>query len=124
MSIVDWGIVTACALAGWGIVSWLFNVVRQQKAPPIEMHQQAERPATTSSSLSLIELGKRWHEILRVAADADSREIERAYHERLAECDVARFSPTASTEEKQTAETQRARVNQAFEFIRPLRPRQ
>jgi curved DNA-binding protein CbpA len=78
-------------------------------------------PVDSGARVSLAELGKTWHVILGVDAGATSDEIEAAYHARLAECDRTRFSSAASSLEKQSAETQRGRVNEAYEFIRSIK---
>jgi hypothetical protein len=120
VSLTDWTALILCAIGGWAIVSWIFGVVRQQKAPPVEMHVPAANEAP-KRKLSVAELSERWHLILIVPSEAGAAEIERAYHERLAECDRVRFTTTASVEEKRAAEERRVEVTRAFEFIRPQR---
>ena len=120
MSLTDWTVLIVCGIGGWAIVSWIFGLVRQQKAPPIPMHLPAANEAP-KRKLSVAELSERWHLILDVAPEAEAVEIERAYHERLAECDRVRFSSTASVEEKRAAAERRVEVSRAFEFIRPQR---
>jgi hypothetical protein len=81
-------------------------------------------PTPTSSdsgALSLDEVARAWHTILGVSSDASGAEIERAYHAKLADCDRVRFTVDIPEATKRRAEEQRARVSQAFEFIRPLR---
>jgi len=121
MTATDWAVVGVGGLVGWGLVSWLITVIRQQKAPPVEMHPGTLSPETGRVSLSVTELGNSWHAILGVAADASWVEIDAAYHERLAECDRAQLSSTGTASDKQRAEFRRAQVNEAFEFIRPLK---
>jgi hypothetical protein len=72
-------------------------------------------------SLSLAEISSRWSVILRVSESASAQEIEAAYHAGIAECDRIRFSPAESAAAKADAETRRAQITQAFEFIRPLK---
>ena len=108
-----------CGLAGFGVVWWLFSVVRQQKTPPMPMGSSAAR--IEPRRISVAELGSTWHVILGVPAEATSSEIEAAYHARLAECDRIRFSPDETALSKQTAEAARAAVSEAYEFIRQVR---
>ena len=72
--------------------------------------------------LSLDEIGRRWNAILGVPSDASGAVIEQAYHAKLAECDRVRFDSNASAASRRQAEQLRARVSQAYEFIRPSRP--
>jgi len=120
VSLTDGAVLILCAIGGWAIVSWIFAVVRQQKAPPIRMDLPGASDAP-KRKLSLAELSERWHLILNVPPEAGAADIERAYHERLAECDRVRFSSTASVEEKRAAAERRVEVSRAFEFIRPQR---
>src|SRR6266446_266287 len=122
MSSVDWAIAAIGGLVGWGVVSWLFTVIRQQRAPPVQMDQDPRAESHEESRrLSLADVSSTWHTILAVALDAGAEDIERAYHARIAECDRIRFSPTASPEDKKLAESRRAQIDQAFGFIRPLK---
>ncbi len=138
MRIFDWIVVVGAGVVGWLLVSWLFSRTRPQEPPehrPLPAAQRepeaspdapmlrlpAPEAASTSSELSLDEIGRGWYTILGVPSDATAAEIERAYHSKLADCDRMRFSPDASAELKRLSEEQRSRVNQAFEFIRPLR---
>jgi hypothetical protein len=109
----------AAGVAGFGVVWWIFNIVRQQKSPPVEMHQVTTRSG--ARRLSVAELGSTWHVILGVSSEATSAEIEAGYHARLVECDRVRFSPSETTLARENAEATRAQVNEAFEFIRPVR---
>jgi hypothetical protein len=120
VNVNDWVVLALCAVLGWVIVSWIFNLVRQQKSPPIEMQKYAAG-ASVKRTLSFSELAERWHHVLNVPSEAGAAEIERAYHDRLAECGRVRFSATASPDEKRTAEERRDEVNRAFEFIRPAK---
>jgi hypothetical protein len=45
MSTIDWVIVGIAALAGWGIVSAIITVVRQQKRPPVSFDAPSQPPA-------------------------------------------------------------------------------
>jgi hypothetical protein len=67
------------------------------------------------------EMGRAWSSILGIPTDASGAQIEAAYHAKLAECDRVRFDTDASAASRRQAEQQRARVNQAYEFIRPAR---
>jgi hypothetical protein len=114
MSGIELAIGIGAGLAGFGIVWWLFNVVRQQKAPPVDMGQIA--PASSARSggeLSVADLGSTWHVILGVPAEATSAEIEAGYQARLAECDRAL--------DGQKAEARRVQVKEAFAFIRVIK---
>ena len=91
MSVSDLLIASGCGLAGFGVVWWLFSVVRQQKTPPIPMDPGAAR--IEPRHISVAELGNTWHVILGVPAEATAVEIEAAYHARLAEYDRIRFAP-------------------------------
>jgi hypothetical protein len=119
MSVSDLLIATGCGLAGFGVVWWLFSVVRQQKTPPIPMDPGAAR--IEPRRISVAELGNTWHVILGVPAEATAVEIEAAYHARLAEYDRIRFAPDETALSKQTAEAARARLTEAYEFIRQAR---
>ena len=116
MNSIDLLIGLGCGLAGFGMVWWLFSVIRQQRTPPLEMHPLATR--VEPRPISVAELGSTWNVILGVAAEASSAEVEAAYHARLAECDRVRFAPNETALGKQTAEDRRAQVNEAYEFIR------
>ncbi|HEY4211773.1 MAG TPA: hypothetical protein VGM84_09855 [Steroidobacteraceae bacterium] len=72
-------------------------------------------------SLSVTEISAQWASILGVAESASAAEVEAAYHDRLAECDRIRFAATASDAHKDEAQERRARVTQAYEFVRPLK---
>lgn len=124
MDMTDWLVVVGGGLVGWGLVSLLAHIVRQQKRPPVDMYgglpRQAD-PPVVRDTLSVAEIGRTWHEILAVPESASAREIDEAYHRRIAECDGIRFSPAKSQEEQQLAALKRTRINQAYEFIRPLR---
>ena len=119
MNTSDLAVGLAAALAGFGVVWWLLTVVRQQKRPALEI--QVPTPPGEAKRLSVSELGSRWHTILGVSPDAGSAEIEAAYHARLAECDRVRFAANETPLARQTAESTRSRVNEAYEFIRSAR---
>ena len=117
MNLTDWIVVGGGALLGWGLVSWIITVVRQQRAPPVPMG--TERPATPAPAaprghVSLAELGRTWHVILGVSQDAGLAQIEAAYRERIAE-----FDRSAAAGGARAAE--RSRLDEAFEFVRTLR---
>ena len=116
----DWLILGVCGLVGFAIVWGGFALVRQQKAPPVPM-LDVRAPPAGAPSLSVAELADRWHAILQVPPNASAADIERAYHERLSECDRARFASDAHDGDKVQAEARRAQISQAYEFIRPLR---
>lgn len=44
MSATDWVIVGLAALAGWGIVSVIITVIRQQKRPPVSFDAPSQPP--------------------------------------------------------------------------------
>jgi preprotein translocase subunit Sec63 len=96
-------VLIACALIGWGLVSWLLTVIRPR-----------DTPATP-------DMEALWPALLEVDKSATTAEIESAYHSLLAECDRVRFSSSHSAQERQEAEARRTRVCAAYEFIRPRR---
>lgn len=127
MSLTDWIVIGGGAAIGWGLVSWIITVVRQQRAPPVPMGVQegaappATAPATAPAAapqgrISLAELGSTWHVILGVPEDASLLEIEAAYRERVAMRERGAGEGGASLAE-------RSRLDEAFEFIRALRQR-
>ena len=114
----DWLIALVAGVVGFALVSWLLTLMRQQKAPPVAI---ASAPPPTGSRLSVASLGEQWHRLLGVAREATPEEIEAAYHARLAECDRVRFAAGAGEADKEAARQRRADVQEAYEFIRPLR---
>jgi hypothetical protein len=119
MSPTDLAVGVGAGVVGFGIIWGLFNLVRQQRAPPLEMFKAESRaPDAGRSRLSVADLGRQWQRILGVSAQATLAEIEAGYQARLADCERIRFSPTASASEKQAAESRRADVTEAYEFIR------
>jgi hypothetical protein len=76
VNVNDWVVLALCAVLGWVIVSWIFNLVRQQKSPPIEMKKYAAG-ASAKRTLSFSELAERWHHVLNVPSEAGAAEIER-----------------------------------------------
>ena len=127
MSLTDWIVIGGGAAIGWGLVSWIITVVRQQRAPPVPMGVQegaappATAPATAPAAapqgrISLAELGSTWHVILGVPEDASLLEIEAAYRERVAMRERGAGEGGATLAE-------RSRLDEAFEFIRTLRQR-
>jgi hypothetical protein len=123
MDMTDWITVLVGALAGWALVSLVGHLVRQQRRPPVDLYGGLPATADTGprDTLSVGEISDSWHQILGVPESASAKEIEDAYHLRIAECDRIRFSPSESSEQQKAAATRRLRVNQAYEFIRPLR---
>jgi hypothetical protein len=123
MDKTDWIIVLVGGVVGWGLVSLIAKLAQQQRQPPVDLYgglpRQAEPPAR--AVLSVAEIGNLWHKILNVPEDASAKEIEEAYHLRIAECDRIRFSPTETPDQQKMAAIKRTQVNQAYEFIRPLR---
>lgn len=123
MSVTDWIVVSIGGIVGWGLVSLVARLVRQQKQPPMGMDggvsRQTASPAADAPAET--EIGGAWHEILSVPEQASAKEIEDAYHLRIAECDRIRFSPTESPEERTRAQIRRSRIHEAYEYIRPLR---
>jgi len=127
VSLTDWIVIGGGAAIGWGLVSWIITVVRQQRAPPVPMGVQegaappATAPATAPAAapqgrISLAELGSTWHVILGVPEDASLLEIEAAYRERVAMRERGAGEGGATLAE-------RSRLDEAFEFIRALRQR-
>jgi hypothetical protein len=122
MNPTDLAIAAVAAVVGFGVIWGIFGLIKQQRAAPLDMFKVEPRSSVEGrGQLSLVELGRTWHVVLGVSAEATAEEIESGYHARLAECDRIRFSATASAVEKQDAETRRARVNEAYEFIRQAR---
>ena len=126
MSILDLGVLAVCALVGWLLVSWVINLVRQQRSPPLVISDSARNPEAGGGGArgpSVAELAQSWSVILGVRQDAGLDEIESAYHERLAECDRVRFAPETPGGARQEAEQRRARIEDAYNFIRAARAR-
>jgi hypothetical protein len=122
MNPTDLAIAVVAAVLGFGLIWGIFGLIKLQRAPPVDMFKVDPRSSVEGrDKLSLVELGRTWHVILGVSAEATSAEIESGYHARLAECDRIRFSSTGSAVEKQDAETRRAQVNEAYEFIRQVK---
>jgi hypothetical protein len=122
MNPTDLAIAAVAGVVGFGIIWGIFGLIKQQRAAPVDMFKVEPKSSVEDrDKLSLVELGRTWHAILGVSAEATSEEIESGYHARLAECDRIRFSATGSSLEKQDAETRRARVNEAYEFIRQVK---
>jgi hypothetical protein len=117
----DWLIALAAGVVGFALVSWLLALVRQQKAPPVAIASATPAPPPGRGRLSLAALGEEWHRVLGVAREATPGEIEAAYHARIAECDRVRFAADAGSAERDEALRRRADVQDAYEFIRPLR---
>lgn len=126
MSLLDIGVLAACGVVGWFVVSWVINLVRQQRSPPLVISDSARKAeAATGSSRgpSVAELAQSWSSILGVREGAGLDEIESAYHERLAECDQVRFAPETTGGARQEAEQRRANIEDAYNFIRTARTR-
>jgi hypothetical protein len=122
MNAADLAIAAGAGVVGFGLIWGLFGLIRQQRAAPVAMSDSEPRAAVESrDTLSVAELGRTWQALLGVAAAASPEEIEAGYHARLAECDRIRFSASASAPEKQSAETRRSQVSEAYEFIRKVR---
>lgn len=118
------GVLVVCAVVGWFGVSWVINLVRQQRAPPMILHEQSSQAPPQEErarGASLADLAQTWHTLLEVREDASVEEIETAYHQRVAEFDAARFAEGVGTLARQEAERQRAAVEEAYNFIRTIR---
>jgi hypothetical protein len=107
--VIDWVVIGGGAAIGWGLVSWIISMVRQQRAPPVPMGAEAPH-----GRISLAELGRSWHLILGVREDASLAQVEAAYRERVAECERGTASGAATA-------TTRSRLDEALEFVRKLR---
>ena len=120
---VDWIVVLVGGIIGWGLVSLVSHLIRQQKQQPVEMYGGVSTPSipTAPDARAEAKIDSSWHEILNVPEQASAREIEDAYHLKIADCDRIRFSTTESPEARRNAETRRAQVNDAYGYIRPLR---
>src|SRR5258708_30102756 len=131
MSFTDLVVVIVAGLVGFGLVSWVINVVRQQRSAPVEISPGTPGAGTSDAGTpdaaraaraapSLAELGRGWHSTLGVSENATREEIEAAHRALLAECDRVSSSADSPEGERQRAEERRAQVNEAFEFIRTL----
>lgn len=120
----DWVVLIACALIGWGLVSWLMAVIRPEgtsaKEPARNPLRLADSEAPDASQTST-DVASAWPAILKLDKSATAEEIEKAYHSLLAECDKVRFSTLYSAQERQEAEARRTQICAAYEFIRPQR---
>lgn len=122
MNPTDLAVAAVAGVVGFGIIWGIFSLIRQQRAAPVDMLKVEPKSSVEGrDKLSLVELGRTWHVILGISAEATAEEIESGYQARLAECDRIRFSATAGALEKQNAETRRAQINEAYEFIRQVR---
>lgn len=120
----DWVVLIACALIGWGVVSWLMAVIRPQGNSDKEPLRGPLRLVDTEQpdvSVTSTDMEAAWPAILQVDRNATAPEIESAYHRLLAGCDRVRFSTSSSPQERQEAEVRRGQVCAAYEFIRPRR---
>jgi hypothetical protein len=117
----DWVVLIACALIGWGLVSWLMAVIRPQGTANKEPRQGLVNTGQLGAPGAATDMETAWPSVLQVDRNATAAEIETAYHSLLAECDRVRFSTWHSAQERQEAEARRAQVCAAYEFIRPLR---
>ena len=106
MRVIDWVVIGGGAAIGWGLVSWIIAMVRQQRAPPVPMGAEAPQ-----GRISLAELGRTWHLILGVREDASLAQVEAAYRERVAECERGAAAGDATA-------TARSRLDEALEFVR------
>jgi hypothetical protein len=115
-------VLVICGVIGWALVSWLFALIRQQRAPPVSMSMPLAPPALPGPSRSTgLDIARSWHQILDVSEHATAEEIDRACHARLAECDRVRCTAAPGTAVRREAEARRALISAAYEFIRPQR---
>jgi hypothetical protein len=118
MGLIDWIVIGGGAAIGWGLVSWIIAMVRQQRAPPVPMGPEARSAPTPAAAphgrISLAELGSTWHVILGVREDASLEEIEAAYRERVGECERGAAAGDATA-------AARSRLDEALEFVRTLK---
>jgi hypothetical protein len=116
--VIDWIVIGGGAAIGWGLVSWIIAMVRQQRAPPVPMGLETRSTPTAAAAphgrISLAELGRTWHVILGVREDASLAQIEAAYRERVAECERGAAAGAATA-------AARSRLDEALEFVRMLR---
>jgi hypothetical protein len=125
VNILELGVLLICGVVGWLVVSWVINLLRQQRSPPVVIAGESPRPppgAASSRGPSVAELAESWSEILKVRADAGLEEIETAYHQRLAECDRLRLALEDAAGQEQ-AQQRRATLEDAYNFIRSVRAR-
>jgi hypothetical protein len=115
VSLIDWLVIGGGAAIGWGLVSWIIAMVRQQRAPPVPMGPEIRSTPTPAAAphgrISLAELGRTWHLILGVREDASLAQVEAAYRERVAECERGGAAGDATA-------AARSRLDEALEFVR------
>jgi hypothetical protein len=115
VSLIDWIVIGGGAAIGWGLVSWIIAMVRQQRAPPVPMGPETRSTPTPAAAphgrTSLAELGRTWHVILGVRKDASLAQVEAAYRERVAECERGGAAGDATA-------AARSRLDEALEFVR------
>lgn len=121
MTLRELAVLVICGVIGWALVSWLFVLIRQQRAPPVSMSLPPASRALPGPGPASLDLERTWHTLLGVSEHAGAQEIDRAYHARLAECDRIRFSTLPGMRTQRDAEERRALISAAYEFIRPQR---
>jgi hypothetical protein len=120
-------VLLACGLIGWALVSWVFAIIRQQRAPPIPMSTSplaAPPPRALPAppgTASLDDIASSWYIILGVGEHATGDEIDRAYRMRLAECEQPSLAMQPGRDDSRETESRRARIHAAYQFIRPRR---
>src|SRR2546430_10144847 len=87
MNPTDLAIAAVAGVVGFGIIWGIFGLIKQRRAAAVDMFKVEPRSLVEGrDKLSLVELGRTWHVILGVSAEATSEEIESGYHARLGEC--------------------------------------
>lgn len=139
MTAAQLGILVVGGLAGWWVVSYVFDRQRgadSQPQPPRDATRAPgpEQPANASvagtpmstdtaptgddAELSFLELADRWPEILRLPRTATVAEIEAAYAARRLELDRRRFDTSSTERERQETARELRRLESAYEFVR------
>ena len=123
MSPAQLGILVVGGLAGWWVVSYLFDRGKRGNASAAraDEHANAPEPEPNDREPTLLELGERWHAILGVAPSATIDEIEAAYAARRIELGRRRYSSGADESELRAVALQLRTLDAAYEFVRAAR---
>lgn len=141
------GILVVGGLAGWWVISYLFD---RKKAPGTGAEESGDAresaddgapsstgtgerhsdraavgafvssPPDVGATMSVLELQERWPALLRVARTATVEEIEAAYSRRRVELDRVRFSDRPVSDRDAAARELRE-LEAAYEFVRSAR---
>lgn len=137
MNAMQLAILAVGGLAGWWVVSYLFD--RKKSGPPPAAGGSAgssrdaggSTPAgaavlaaagsVANGDLSAFELGDRWPEILGVPRTATLAEIDTAYTARRAELGRRRYDAGVSGAEREANERALRNLDAAYQFVRAAR---